>query len=150
MGYTSESIYWVYFSNSRRIKTVQDLEFDESYNNEKIGTIAVEEPFFSFSKLEFFTNSTYNTPVREEEELSTIPPTPPDTYRKVEDDNSYHIFSAFSDNDTSFLWRLSKICYESTRYGLVAQYIAFLSIAQSEICESLSYNKAIQSLKAHL
>ncbi len=32
MSYTSESIYGVYFPNSRQIETVWDLEFDESYN----------------------------------------------------------------------------------------------------------------------
>lgn len=32
IGYTSKSIYWVYFPNTQQIETVQDLEFDESYN----------------------------------------------------------------------------------------------------------------------
>lgn len=67
MGYTSESIYRVYFPDSRRIETVRDLEFDEGYSHQEIGTTVEEEPLFSFPKLEPFTESTFNTPVREEE-----------------------------------------------------------------------------------
>ena len=66
-GYTSESIYQVYFSNSRQIKTIQDLDFDESYDNKEIKITIVEEPFFSFLKLELFTDNTFNAFVRDKE-----------------------------------------------------------------------------------
>ncbi len=98
-----------------RIETVQDLEFDESYNYEEIRTTAVEEPFFSFPKLELFTNNTYNTPVREEEELPAIPPIPSITYLEVEDDNSDCFFFTFLNDNTPPLQRSSRICHEPIR-----------------------------------
>ena len=67
MGYTSESIYQVYFPDSQRIEIIRDLEFDESYDNGEIETTAVEEPLFSLPKLEPLTNNTFNTPVRDKE-----------------------------------------------------------------------------------
>ena len=57
---------------------------------------------------------------------------------------------ASSDNDFLLLQRSIKIRHEPTRYGLVAKHIALLLVAQNEICEPLSYNKAIQSLETHL
>lgn len=76
MGYTNKSIYQVYFSDSRQIETVQDLDFDESYSYEEIKAIVEEKPLFFFSKLEPFTNSTFNTPIREEEKLPAASTTP--------------------------------------------------------------------------
>ncbi len=150
MGYTSESIYQVYFPDSQQIETVRDLKFDESYNYKEIGTIAVEELFFSFLKLESFTNSTYNTPVREKEELPAVPATPPDTYPKVKNDNSDRLSSTSLDNNIPPFWRSSKIHHEPTRYVLVAQHIAFFSVAQSKIRNLFSYNEGIWSPEAHL
>ncbi len=100
MGYTSEIIYRVYFPDSWRIETVQDLEFDKSYSYKEIGITVVEELFFSFHKLESFTNNTYNTPVKKEEELLAIPSTPSVTHLNVKDDNSDRFSFASSDDDT--------------------------------------------------
>ena len=126
------------------------MEFDESYNYEEIEITVVEEPFFSFPKLDLFTNSTYNTPVRKEKELLIILPTLSDIHPETKDDNSERLSSTSLNNNTPLLQRSSKIRDELTRYGLVAQHIALLSIAQSEICEPHSYNKAIRSLESHL
>ena len=144
MGYTSESIYRVYFPDSRQIETVQDLEFDESYDNEKMGTTAAEEPLFSFPKLEPFTDNTFNTPVRDKE----LPA--PSVSHSAKDD-SYLLSAHSSDNSSPPIPRRSiRIRYKPTRYGLVAQHIVFSFVAQSEIREPLSYNKAMQSPEAHL
>lgn len=55
MSYTSKNTYWVYFPDSQQIKTIQDLEFDESYSYQEMGIKVKKEPLFSFSKLKFFT-----------------------------------------------------------------------------------------------
>lgn len=142
MGYTSESIYQIYFPDSRRIKTVRDLEFDKSYNYQEIGITVEEDPLFFFPKIEPFTNNTFNTPVKEEEELSAISSTPSTIHSKAKDDsNSFS--SASSDNNSAPLQRSAKICHKPIGYGLVTQYIALSSVAQSEIHEPLSYNEAI-------
>lgn len=97
-----------------------------------------------------FINNTYNTPIREKEKLPAILAIPSNIYPKTKNDDSDYFSFTSSDNNTLPLWRSLKICYEPTRYGLVAPYIALLSIVQSNICKLLSYNKALQSLKAHL
>ena len=97
MGYTSESIYWVYFPNSWRIETARDLEFDKSYDNEEKGTTAVEEPLFSFLKLELLTDNTFNTLVRDKE-LPIAPPTPSVSH-PLKDESD--LFFAYSSNDNS-------------------------------------------------
>lgn len=51
-------------------------------------TIIAEYPFFSFHKLESFIDSTFNTPVREEEDLPALPSTPFITHPEVEDDSN--------------------------------------------------------------
>ena len=68
MGYISKSIYWIYFSDSRQIETVRDLELDKSYNNEEMGITATEKPLFFF-KLEPLTDNTFNTLVRDKKLL---------------------------------------------------------------------------------
>lgn len=65
MGYTNESIYQVYFPDSRQIKTIQDLEFDESYDYKEIEKIIVEELIFFFLKLKLLTDSTFKTHVKD-------------------------------------------------------------------------------------
>lgn len=100
MGYISENIYQVYFSNNQQIKTIQDLEFDESYSYEKIGIIIIKNLFFSFFKLEFFIGSTYNTPIRKEKELFAILFTPSIIYPKVKDNNNDYFFFILSNNNT--------------------------------------------------
>lgn len=107
----------------------------------KMGMTVVEKLFFFFPKLELFTDSTFNTSVRDEEELSIVPLIPSVSH-PTKDDNDY-LFAHFSDNNSSFPQKSTRICYESTRYGLVAQYITLLSIAQSEIYESLNYHEVI-------
>ena len=89
----------------------------------------VEKPFFSFPQLVFFTNSTYNTLIREEKELFVILLTPSDIHPKAENNNSNCLFFAFSDNNTPPLQRSLKIYHKITRYGLIAQHIPVLSIA---------------------
>lgn len=93
--------------------------------------------------MDFFINSTYNIPIKKVEELPTILPSLSNIYTEVEDDNINYLSSIFSDNDTLFLWKSSKICYKLTRYDLIPQFIAFSSITQSEIYKPLSYHKAI-------
>lgn len=88
MGYTSESIYWVYFPNSRRIKSIQDLEFDEDNSFQEMETSIAKEPFFSFSKLEPFIDNTFNTPVRKEKLLLALLSTPSVTHLEVKDDSN--------------------------------------------------------------
>lgn len=112
-------------------------------------TIVAEESLFSFPKLKLFTDNTFNTLVRLEEELPTTLSTLFVTYPKIEDDSD-QLSLSFSNNDSPPLWKLTRIRHEPIRYGLVAQYIALWSVAQCEICESLSYIKVIWSLKAHL
>ena len=48
MDHINENIYQIYFFNSQQIETIQDLEFDESYNYKEIGIIVVKKSFFSF------------------------------------------------------------------------------------------------------
>ena len=144
MGYTSESIYRVYFPDSRRIETVRDLEFDESYDNEEMGTTAAEEPLFSFPKLEPLTDNTFNTPVRDEE----LPA--PSVSHSAEDDSDPLSAHSSDDDSPPAPRRSTRIRHEPTRYGLVAQHIALSSVAQSEIREPLSYNEAMRSPEAHL
>ena len=108
MGYTSENIYRVYFSESRRIETVQDLKFDKSYDNEKMKIIAVEKPLFSFSKLELLTDNTFNTPVKDKE-LPTL------SVSHSAEDDSDPLSAYLSDNDPpSTPQKLIKIRYEPT------------------------------------
>ena len=114
-----------------------------------MGTTVAEEPLFSFPKLEPFLDSTFNTPVREEENLPATPFTPSVTHPKIEDDSNQLPLS-FWDDDSALLRKSTKIRYKPTRYGVVAQYIALSSIAQSEICKLLSYNKGIWSPEAQL
>ena len=63
MGYTSDSIYRVYFPHSRQIEIIQNLEFDKSYDNEKMSITEVEKLFFFFSNLELFINNTFTIPI---------------------------------------------------------------------------------------
>ena len=51
-------------------------------------TTVAEELFFFPLKLELFTDSTFNTPVREEEDLSILPPTPSVTHPELKDDSN--------------------------------------------------------------
>lgn len=95
----SENIYQVYFLNNWQIKIIQDLEFDRKYNYEEIGIIAIKKPLFFYSKLELFTDNTYNIFVKKEEKLSAIPFSLSITYPKVEDDNSNYFSSTFSNNN---------------------------------------------------
>lgn len=71
MIYTSESIYWVYFSNSQWIKTIWDLRFDESYTYKEMGLIVVEKSLFYFLKLELLIDSIFNTFVRDNKLFTT-------------------------------------------------------------------------------
>lgn len=107
-------------------------------------TIALKEPLFSFSKLEPLIDNTLKTPVREKE-LSTTLPTPSISHPA---ENDSDLFSAhFSDdNSPPAPQRSTKICHKPIQYGLIAHHIAFSFIAQSEIYELLSYNKAMQFL----
>lgn len=91
--------------------------------------IVAEKLLFFFSKLEFFTNSIFNTLVRKEKDLPTPLFILSITYLEVKD-NSNQLSLSFSNDDFSFLQRSTKICHKPTRYGLVAEYIIFLSIAQ--------------------
>ncbi len=150
MGYTSKSIYWIYFPNGWQIKIIQDWEFDKSYSYEEIKITAVKNPFFSFHKLEPFINSTYITPIKKEQKLLAVPSTLFITHLEVKDDNSDCFYSTPSDDDTLPLWRSSRISHKPTRYGFVAKHITLSSVVQSEICELLSYNKAIRFPEAHL
>lgn len=72
IGYTSKGIYKIYFPNSWQIEIVRDLEFDKGYSYEEIEIIVEKLLLFSFSKLEFFTNSTFNTFVKKEKKLFAI------------------------------------------------------------------------------
>ena len=119
IGFTSESIYWVYFPNSGRIETIRDLEFDESYNNEDMGTTIVEEPLFSFLKLEFFTDNIFNTPVRDKEL-----PIPSVSYSAKDNSDPLSTHS-LDDNSLLSLQKLTRICHEPIQYGLVAQNSPF-------------------------
>ena len=148
ISYTSKSIYRVYFLDSRWIKTVRDLEFDEDYSYKKIGTTVEEELLFSFPKLEPFTDNTFDILVRKEKELSTASTTPSVAYLKAKNDRNSFFF-ALSDNNSPPPQRSTKIRHKPIKYGLVTQHIALLLVAQSEICEPLSYNKAMQSPEAH-
>lgn len=75
---------------------------------------------FFFSKLEPFTNSTFNIPVGKEEKLPATPPTLFVTPLKGKSDGD--CFSSVS-SDNNFLpsERLTRIYYEPTKYSLVAQ-----------------------------
>ena len=98
MDYTSESIYWVNFSDSRRIDTVRDLEFDEDNSFEEMGTTVAKVYLFSFSKLDFFTDITFNTSVREEEDLPATPSTPSVAHPIIEYDSDQLSLSFLNDN----------------------------------------------------
>lgn len=112
MGYTSESIYLVYFSNSQHIDTIQDLEFDKSYDYEEIGITAKEVLLFSFSKLKPLTDSIFNTPVRDKELFAT--PLIFSASHSSEDDSDL-LFAYYSDNNSPpVCQRLRKVRHELT------------------------------------
>ena len=111
-GYTSESIYQIYFSDSWQIKTVQDLEFDKSYDNKEIGTTVIKEPLFSFSKLKPLTDNTFNILVRDKE-LPTAPPILSVSHHAEDDTDSFSAYS--SDDNSSFApQRSTRIQHEPT------------------------------------
>ena len=58
----------------------------------------VEEPFFLFPKLEPFTDSIFNTLVKEKEDLPTFLLTLSITHLKVEDDSNYMSLNFSDDN----------------------------------------------------
>lgn len=107
-----------------------------------MGTKVEEEPLFSFPRLEPFTDSTFNTPVRDEKQLLNTTTILPLTHPNVEDGNNC-LSSSSSEDNSPPPQRSTRIRHEPTRYGLVAEYITFSSVAQNEIRKPLSYNKTI-------
>lgn len=96
-------MYRVYFPNNWQIETVQDLEFDESYNYKKMRTKVEKEPLFSFFRLELLSDSTFNIPIRDKELPTALPILL--ALHPVEK-NSDLLSNHFSDNN--FLLRLQK------------------------------------------
>ena len=149
MGYNSESIYRVYFPDSRRIETVRDLEFDEYDSYQATQMMEDTEQLFSFPDLEPVTDNTNNLPIREAKPLPAPLPAPLVIPSAMEDDDE-PLSPAPSDDDAPSVRRSTRIRHTPNRYGVVAQHIALSAVAQNEIREPLSYNEAIRSPEAHL
>lgn len=66
---------------------MQDLEFDGSYSYQDIESIIEEKPLFSYPGLNPFTDSTFNTPVWNENQLLDTLTTLLFIHHEVEDDN---------------------------------------------------------------
>lgn len=138
MSYISESIYQIYFYASRQIETIQDIEFDESYDYKEMRTIVEEEFLFFFFNLGLLFDSTFNISIRDNE----LPVNLPTLFvLHLVIDNNTLLFAYFSDDDSLIAPpRLLMIRYKPTQFRLVVEYIAHSSIAQGEICETLRYH----------
>ncbi len=104
---------------------------------------------FFFSDLKLVTENTNNLPIKRPTPLLVSFFTQP-VILIMENDDNEPLFLSPSDNYLPLVRQSIRIRHTTNRYWVVAQHLAFSTVAQNEICELLSYNIAIRSLEAYL